>query len=94
MQRPRLARHAFYQHANRHSTWESMRIYDNVRLNATFAEGHIDRRPLLRAHALLAVSRGELVANYRAPWYPNGNVYLLRLRVASIIPSIQFGFRK
>jgi len=86
MQSPRLTRHAFYQHADRHSTRESMGIYYNVRLNATFTEGHINRRPLLRAYALLAMSRGELVTNYRAPWYPNGNVYLLRLGVASIIP--------
>ena len=42
-----------------------MRVNDQIRLNATLREGHVNGGPKLRANTLLTVSRGELVTNNR-----------------------------
>ena len=74
-----FTRHALDQHANSHATRKSVRIDDNVRLHAAFAERHVDRRPLLGADTFLTVPRRELVANYRRPSDSKRDVYLLQL---------------
>lgn len=61
----RFARHALDEHANGHSTRESVWVDNDIRLNATFAEGHIDGRPFLRADSFLTMPRGELISNHR-----------------------------
>jgi hypothetical protein len=40
-------------------------VDNDIRLNATFAEGHIDGRPFLRADSFLTMPRGELISNHR-----------------------------
>jgi hypothetical protein len=37
----------FDEHADCHSTWEGVRIDDDVRLHSRFRKWHIDSRPFL-----------------------------------------------
>ena len=75
--RTSFASHALDEHADGHSAREGMRINDNVRLDSTLAEGHVDGGPHLRADSFLPVSGGELVTNYRRTSDTEGDVDLL-----------------
>ena len=80
----RLARHALDQHPDSHPTRERVRVDDHVRLDPALAERHVDGGPLLRAHALLAVPRGKLVADDGGAGDPQRDVDLLELGVARV----------
>ena len=60
-----FASHTLDEHSDRHSTREGVRVNNNIRLNSTFAERHIDRGPFLRADPFLPVSGGEFVTDHR-----------------------------
>jgi len=71
-----FAGHALDEHPDRHSAREGVRINDNIRLDSTLAEWHINRRPFLRADTFLPVSGGEFVTNHRRTSDTEGNVDL------------------
>ncbi|KAJ6261125.1 LOW QUALITY PROTEIN: hypothetical protein Dda_3790 [Drechslerella dactyloides] len=85
VQRASFARHALDKHADGHTRRESVRVDDDVRLYAGLREGHVDGRPLLRADALLPVSRGELVADDRRPRDPELDADRLADCVADVV---------
>jgi hypothetical protein len=51
-----FACHALNQHTNSHSTRKRMGVDYDIRLETTFAERHVYRRPLLRTDTLLTMS--------------------------------------
>ena len=71
-----FAGHALDEHSNRHSAREGVRVNNDIRLDSTFAERHIDGRPFLRADTLLSVSGGEFVTDHRRTRDTEGDVDL------------------
>jgi hypothetical protein len=53
-----------------------MGIDDNIRLNAAFAEGHVDCWPLLGTNTLLTMPRGELITDDGRASYPDTDMEL------------------
>ena len=62
---PRLSRHSLNHHSNCHSTWETVRIENNIREQSARCPRDILARPLLAANTLLTGARRELVADTR-----------------------------
>src|SRR5258706_15171652 len=91
-----FAGHALDEHSNCHSAREGVGVNDNIRLNSTFTERHIDRWPFLRADTFLAVSGGEFVTNHRRTSDTEGDVDLLQLGNPSVAAynTNQFKFQK
>ena len=58
-----LAGERLDEHTDCHARRESVRVDDDVGLDASLREGHVDGAPLLRAHTLLTVTRRELVTD-------------------------------
>ena len=79
-----FAGHALDEHSDCHSAREGVRVNDNIRLNSTFAERHINRRPFLRADTFLPVSGGEFVTDHRRTSDTEGDVNLLQLGTPSV----------
>lgn len=79
-----FACHTLDQHSNSHSTGESMRVDDNIRLNTTFTKRHINRWPFLRANAFLTMSGRKLITDHRRTTDSQSNVDLLKFCVTSV----------
>ena len=79
-----FAGHALDEHSDGHSAREGVRVNDDVRLDSTFAERHIDRRPFLGADTFLPVPGGEFVTDHRRTRDSKGDVDLLQLSISSI----------
>ena len=79
-----LAGHALDEHADGHATRERVGVDNDVWLHAALAERHVDRGPLLRAHALLAMARRELVADHGRARDAEHDLDVLALGIACV----------
>ena len=79
-----FAGHTLYQHSNGHSTWERMRVDDDVGLHPALRERHVDSGPFLGADTFLPVAGRELVSDDGGACHSQGDLKLLKLGVANV----------